>query len=439
MAKNTWAAVLAAALLAGGCTTAAQPPPPEATAADPPAEPRTADALGMRPIATGDQVTVTLKALDRVAPHRIVARLLVRNEGAEEHSFGPAVSVPWNNDRLHSNSIGGLSVVDSRHGKRYFPLGYGDQSCLCTRGWPSVGPGESLELVAVFPAPPADVTHLNVLFPPAPPFLDIPLGTAPPEPLTVDDSGNDPVDPLSERTTDPLVLSLVDQVDDEVKARDDDGEKLTVRLSTDVLFKVNEAELTGRAQAALRQVAADIDRSAGDTVTVEGHADSTGTHAINDPLSERRARRVEAALRRLVTRPGLRYEVRGHGSRRPIADNDTPEGRRVNRRVSVAFTRPRPAATESPAPQTSPQGHGGPAGDRHRARGHPAQHHRPGLLAPPCGGPRQRAHPRPERACGAHLDGPQRRRPSARRLDLLPRLQRALRTVQHQRRRPGRR
>ncbi|WP_203985060.1 OmpA family protein [Sphaerisporangium rufum] len=319
-------------------------------------------ALGVRPLAVGERVRVELTALDRVSPRRVVARLRVRNDQDEEYVFGASLSIPWNSTRVNSNNIGGVSLVDGKNGKRYFPLGYRDLSCLCTRGWPRIKPHASVDLVAVFPAPAADVTHLDVLFPPAPPFLDIPLGSARPEPLTVDDSGNDPVDPDSARAGAPEVLSLVEQVDDAVKSRDDDGERLTVRLSTDVLFAVNKAKLTARARQALQQVAAEIDRSPGDRVTIEGHADSTGTDAINDPLSTRRARSVRAALGRLVTRSGLDYRVRGYGSHRPIADNDNAEGRRVNRRVSVIFARPRPAATPVPVPPTRSSGRTGQAG-----------------------------------------------------------------------------
>ena len=67
-------------------------------------------------------------------------------------------------------------------------------------------------------------------------------------------------------------------------------------------------------------------------VEIAGHCDATGTDAINDPLSERRA---QAATDYLVAK-GIdpdRLVIVGYGSRKPIADNATPEGRAINRRV----------------------------------------------------------------------------------------------------------
>ncbi|TDC82103.1 OmpA family protein [Nonomuraea deserti] len=292
--------------------------------------------------------------LDRVSPQRVVARWRVRNETDRPYEFGGTLVVPWHSPRLHSDSIGGVSLLDHVTDTRAYPLGYGDDSCLCSRGWPRVEAHDTKELVAVFPAPPAGVTSADVLFGPVPPFLDVPIGNAPPERLKVTDSDDEPVDPISERATEPQVLRLVSQVDDTAKARDDDGERLSLRLSADVLFAVNKAELTPRAQAVLKEVASEIDRSDDDTVTIEGHADNTGSDAINDPLSAKRARSVEAALHDLVTRDGLAYEARGYGSHRPIAKNDNAAGRRLNRRVTVGFDRPAvdPGPSASGAPRT---------------------------------------------------------------------------------------
>ncbi|MEU8319690.1 OmpA family protein [Nonomuraea sp. NPDC048881] len=173
--------------------------------------------------------------------------------------------------------------------------------------------------MAVFPAPPADITHLDVIFPQAPPFLDVPLGEAAPTPLRVDDGGGDPVDPNSSRVGEPVVLSIVNQVEQAGAAQDDDGRQVSVRLSTDVLFAVNKADLSPKARTVLKDVAAQIDRSRGEEVAVDGHTDDTGTDGVNDPLSRRRARSVQNALEKLVTRSGVAYRARGHGSHEPIA------------------------------------------------------------------------------------------------------------------------
>ena len=67
---------------------------------------------------------------------------------------------------------------------------------------------------------------------------------------------------------------------------------------------------------------------------IVGHTDSTGTDAINQPLSERRAASVAAFL----INEGVMRErlyVAGASSRNPIASNDTVEGRSQNRRVEI--------------------------------------------------------------------------------------------------------
>jgi outer membrane protein OmpA-like peptidoglycan-associated protein len=74
-------------------------------------------------------------------------------------------------------------------------------------------------------------------------------------------------------------------------------------------------------------------------VRIIGYTDSTGTDAINDPLSVRRA----ASTRDYLTARGVainRIAIDGRGSREPVADNSTPTGRSKNRRVEVFVAEP---------------------------------------------------------------------------------------------------
>ena len=100
-------------------------------------------------------------------------------------------------------------------------------------------------------------------------------------------------------------------------------------LDTDVLFATNSAELTAEGRATLDRLAPCW---RGGRFEVEGHTDRSGTDAINEPLSERRA---QAVVDHLVTRgiEASALTARGYGSSRPVADNATPEGRSRNRRV----------------------------------------------------------------------------------------------------------
>jgi outer membrane protein OmpA-like peptidoglycan-associated protein len=71
-------------------------------------------------------------------------------------------------------------------------------------------------------------------------------------------------------------------------------------------------------------------------VEVAGHTDSTGSDSYNQQLSERRANAVSAYLRtRQVL--GDRIIAVGMGEARPIASNDTPDGRQQNRRVELTL------------------------------------------------------------------------------------------------------
>ena len=63
---------------------------------------------------------------------------------------------------------------------------------------------------------------------------------------------------------------------------------------------------------------------------------SVGTDAYNQKLSEKRARAVAEFLREQGIEPA-RVKARGFGESQPQADNDTPEGRKLNRRVEIKF------------------------------------------------------------------------------------------------------
>ena len=86
------------------------------------------------------------------------------------------------------------------------------------------------------------------------------------------------------------------------------------------------------------------------TVQIIGHTDSTGTDAINNPLSVNRA----ASARDYLVARGVqvsRIMIDGRGSRDPIADNSTPAGRAQNRRVEIYVG-------QAASPQQQQQGNG---------------------------------------------------------------------------------
>ena len=75
----------------------------------------------------------------------------------------------------------------------------------------------------------------------------------------------------------------------------------------------------------------------GVTIHVVGHTDAVGTDEANQILSEGRANAVKADL----VKRGIaaeRITTEGKGEKEPVADNDTEEGRQLNRRVEFTIT-----------------------------------------------------------------------------------------------------
>lgn len=111
-----------------------------------------------------------------------------------------------------------------------------------------------------------------------------------------------------------------------------------ITLSGSVLFASNKYELLPAAQAKLNQVAdALLQNDPDSTFTVEGHTDSQGKAALNQTLSENRAR----AVRDYLVSHGIaadRITSTGLGSNRPVADNTSAEGRANNRRVEIVIS-----------------------------------------------------------------------------------------------------
>jgi len=100
-------------------------------------------------------------------------------------------------------------------------------------------------------------------------------------------------------------------------------------------FDFDSAELKPAMQAELDSVASRIKSSPGDeTLHVIGHTDSTGPEAYNQGLSERRAAAAADYLIGLGVTSD-RISTSGRGESEPVADNDTRDGRAMNRRVEI--------------------------------------------------------------------------------------------------------
>jgi outer membrane protein OmpA-like peptidoglycan-associated protein len=114
------------------------------------------------------------------------------------------------------------------------------------------------------------------------------------------------------------------------------GEGIKITFDSGLLFAKNSAALTSAAQENIKELAQTLIKYGDTNVIVEGHTDNSGTDAINDPLSQRRAQ----AVANYTQQQGVdasRFTVSGYGSKQPIADNSTEAGRVANRRVEVAI------------------------------------------------------------------------------------------------------
>lgn len=102
-----------------------------------------------------------------------------------------------------------------------------------------------------------------------------------------------------------------------------------------ITFVTGSAKLASSSFKGLNKVAKALNEDANLKLTVEGHCDNTGTDAINDPLSENRAKSVQTYLTTKGKVDAAKIMVVGYGSKNPIADNKTAKGRSANRRVEL--------------------------------------------------------------------------------------------------------
>ncbi len=111
---------------------------------------------------------------------------------------------------------------------------------------------------------------------------------------------------------------------------------LVVTLSGSVLFKSGESTLLPEAQSRLGDVGRALMETKGRSLVVEGHTDSQGTDVANQQLSQRRAEAVKAYLVS-AGYSGSLIDAQGMGEVRPVAENETAEGRANNRRVEIVI------------------------------------------------------------------------------------------------------
>lgn len=107
-----------------------------------------------------------------------------------------------------------------------------------------------------------------------------------------------------------------------------------VEFATNIGFESGKAKLTQDSYPYLDQLVQLMNDNPDCWVKLDGHTDSTGSDAINNKLSQERVDAIKNYLIDKGINPN-RIVARGHGSSKPIATNDTAEGRAKNRRVEI--------------------------------------------------------------------------------------------------------
>ncbi len=118
--------------------------------------------------------------------------------------------------------------------------------------------------------------------------------------------------------------------------------RLKLDIPSDVSFDTGRADIKPNFRPILDKLATGLIDNPTTVITIIGHTDSSGTDAINNPLSVNRA----ASARDYLTARGVasgRISIDGRGSREPVASNDTTSGRAQNRRVEIFVAEPAPA------------------------------------------------------------------------------------------------
>jgi outer membrane protein OmpA-like peptidoglycan-associated protein len=124
--------------------------------------------------------------------------------------------------------------------------------------------------------------------------------------------------------------------------------RLKLDIPSDISFDVGRADINPNFRTVLDTFAKGLVNNPTTTVTIIGHTDSSGSDAINNPLSYDRA----AAAKDYLSARGVasnRFIIDGRGSREPIAANDTAANKAKNRRVEIFVAEPAQAAAPATA------------------------------------------------------------------------------------------
>ena len=171
------------------------------------------------------------------------------------------------------------------------------------------------------------------------PAVAAPLPTVEPTPVIVveadqDSDGDGVIDSLDQCPNTPANV-VVDETGCPVQVQIDDELKMELR----VFFDNDKSVIKEQYKPEIAKVAEKMREYPNSSASIEGHASKTGPSArYNQRLSEARAIAVKTMLTNEFGVAPNRLSTVGYGYDRPIAPNDTEEGRAMNRRVYAVIT-----------------------------------------------------------------------------------------------------
>ncbi|WP_327656370.1 OmpA family protein [Streptomyces sp. NBC_00483] len=134
------------------------------------------------------------------------------------------------------------------------------------------------------------------------------------------------------------IKSVVEDLSGEER-RTDTNEDVTFALQAEVLFPKDSSKLNPDGNSRIQAIADEIKNQKASSVRVFGFTDNLGSYAHGLKLSKNRAEAVHDALTAALGAQGsdITFQVRGYSEDYPIADNDSEQGRKKNRRVEVSL------------------------------------------------------------------------------------------------------
>ena len=134
------------------------------------------------------------------------------------------------------------------------------------------------------------------------------------------------------------VIDELDQCPNTMAGAKVDSVGCMTLVNLDINFDTNSAVIKNGYNPKIAEFASMLRQNPKLSATIEAHTDSVGSNAYNQKLSEKRAASTIEALKALKVDPA-KIKAVGYGETKPVASNDTVEGRAENRRVNAVLNR----------------------------------------------------------------------------------------------------